>query len=97
MKAISERVAPKPETALQRRETDKMADDKETMTLNLSSREMAVLNELATAQDLSKTAVMRQALRVYQMIHERLKAGEKMSFSGDQQRIVEFIGPGFGQ
>lgn len=74
-----------------------MADDKETMTLNLSPREMAVLNDLSAAQDLSKTAVMRQALRLYQLVHERLKAGEKMSFTGDQQRIVEFIGPGFGQ
>ena len=40
---------------------------------------------------------MRQALRLYQLVHERLRAGEKMSFTGDQQRIVEFIGPGFGQ
>ena len=74
-----------------------MADDKATMTLNLTQREMAVLEQLAADHELSKTALMRQALRLYQMVHERVKAGEVMSFSGDQQRVVEFIGPGFGQ
>ena len=68
-----------------------------TMTLNLSAREMGVLDELAEAQDMTKTQVMRQALRLYQLIHERLKAGETMSFSGDKERIALFIGPGFGQ
>lgn len=74
-----------------------MAEEKATMTLNFPQREMAVLEQLASDHDLSKTALMRQALRLYQKIHERVKAGEKMSFSGDQQRVVEFIGPGFGQ
>lgn len=66
-----------------------------TMTLNLSDREMFALNRLATEQGMSKTAVMRQALRLYQLAHERLKAGETMSFSGDKERIALFIGPGF--
>lgn len=63
-----------------------------TMTLNLSEKEMAVLEELATEKDMSKTAVMRQALRLYQLVNVRLNAGERMMFSGDEQRIVEFIG-----
>lgn len=71
--------------------------EKATMTLNLTQREMDVLEELATDHDMSKTAVMRQALRLYQCCHLRIKAGETMSFSGDQARVVEFIGPGFGQ
>lgn len=71
--------------------------NKQTMTLNLTDREMQVLRELSTAQDLSKTAVIRQALRLYQLIHERLKSGETMSFSGDKERIALFIGPGFGE
>lgn len=74
-----------------------MADDKATMTLNLTQREMAVLEQLAADHDLSKTALMRQALRLYQKIHERVKAGETIQFSGDQLRVIEFIGPGFGQ
>lgn len=70
---------------------------KSTMTLNLSDREMAVVDQLAADMDLSKTAVIRGALRLYQLVHVRAKAGEYLIFSGDQQRIVEFVGPGFGQ
>lgn len=67
-----------------------------TMTLNLSGPEMSVLDELAERQDLSKTAVMRQALRLYQLVDARLRAGETVTFSGDKERIVLFVGPGFG-
>ncbi len=69
-----------------------MAD--RTMTLNLSEREMAVVEELAAEMDLSKTGILRQALRWYQLTHIRLKAGEKVIFSGDEQRMIEFVGPG---
>lgn len=68
---------------------------KPTMTLNLSEREMAVVEQLAADADMSKTAIMRQALRLYQLVHERIKAGETMSFSGDKERIALFVGPGF--
>jgi predicted transcriptional regulator len=64
----------------------------QTMTLNLSEKEMTVLEELAREKDMSKTAIMRQALRLYQLINVRLNAGEKMMFSGDEQRLIEFIG-----
>jgi NAD(P)H-hydrate repair Nnr-like enzyme with NAD(P)H-hydrate epimerase domain len=74
-----------------------MTDPAKTMTLNLSEREMAVLSQLAAEFDMSKTAVMRQALRLYQLVHERIKAGETMSFIGDKERIALFIGPGFGE
>jgi predicted transcriptional regulator len=63
-----------------------------TMTMNLSEREMAVLDAMAADKDMSKTQIMRQALRLYQLVDERIKAGEKMMFSGDQQRIIEFVG-----
>lgn len=66
-----------------------MAD--KTMTLNLSEREMAVLEALAAEKEMSKTAVMRQALRLYQLVNVRLNAGERMMFSGDEQRTIEFI------
>lgn len=68
-----------------------------TMTLNMPQREMDVLEQLAVHHDMSKTAVMRQALRMYQMIHERIRAGETMSFSGDKTRQAMFIGVGFGE
>lgn len=65
-----------------------------TMTLNLPAREMEVLTQLAKEQDLTKTQLMRQALKLYQLVHVRLKAGERLIFSGDEQRTAEFIGIG---
>jgi hypothetical protein len=64
------------------------------MTLNMPEREMAVLEELSREQDMSKTAVMRQALALYQLVKARIEAGETMTFSGDKERIALFIGPG---
>lgn len=49
-----------------------------TMTLNMPPREMKVLEDLAEKQGLSKTALMRQALRLYQMVHVRLMKDERM-------------------
>lgn len=63
-----------------------------TMTLNLSEKEMAVLEAMAAEKDMSKTAIMRQALRLYQLVNARINAGERMIFSGDEQRTIEFIG-----
>lgn len=51
---------------------------KKTMTLNLTDTEMDVLEKLAEAKDLTKTGVLRQALRLYQMIDVRLTRGEKV-------------------
>lgn len=53
-------------------------DDKKTMTLNLSGREMAVLDQIADRKGISKTALVRQALRLYQSIEERLDSGDKL-------------------
>lgn len=68
--------------------------DKRTMTLNLRPNEMEVVERMAADADLSKTAIIRQALRLYQLVHERLKAGETMGFSGDRERTVLFVGLG---
>jgi hypothetical protein len=59
--------------------------DKSTMTLNLPPAEMAYVKARATECDMSKTAVVRSALRLYQLVTERLKAGETMHFSGDKR------------
>ena len=69
--------------------------DKRTMTLNLNDAEMAALEQLAARKELSKTAVIRQALRLYQLVRERVIAGETMHFSGDKERMVMFVGPDF--
>lgn len=56
---------------------------KRTMTLNLTDAEMTVLEELCAKKDLNKTAVLRQALRLYQLIDVRLERGEKVFVEND--------------
>ncbi len=53
---------------------------KRTMTLNLSDREMVVLEHLAGEKGLSKTQLVRQALRLYQSVVERIERGDKLFF-----------------
>jgi hypothetical protein len=57
--------------------------EKRTMTLNLTDAEMGVLEELSEKKEISKTAVVRQALRLYQMLDARLAQGEKLFFERD--------------
>lgn len=65
----------KPSFAIQQ---DAGSMDKRQMTLMLSDREMDVLEQLAADRGLSKTALLRQALRLYQSVTERVKNGEKL-------------------
>lgn len=64
---------------------------KKTMTLNLTEAEMAVLEELCQKKDLSKTAVLRQALRLYQMVDVRLERGEKLFFEDENKAKAEVM------
>lgn len=59
---------------------------KKTMTLNLTEAEMAVLEELCEKKDLSKTVLLRQALRLYQRVEERLEKGEKLFFEDEASK-----------
>lgn len=59
---------------------------KKTMTLNLTEAEMSVLEALCAKKDLSKTGLMRQALRLYQMIDTRVERGDKLYFEDDRTR-----------
>lgn len=69
-----------------------MSDSKKTMTLNLTEPEMRVLEDLAKKKDLTKTAVVRQAIRLYQMIEVRLSAGEKVFFEDEKaQKKAELM------
>ena len=52
--------------------------DRRAMTLNLTDAEMAALEELAQRKDLNKTVVIRQALRLYQMVDQRVREGKKL-------------------
>ncbi len=57
---------------------------KRTMTLNLTEAEMRALEELSVRKDLSKTAVLRQALRLYQTVDARVEKGDKLVFENDE-------------
>ncbi len=60
-----------------------MSDNKKTMTLNLTESEMRALEALSERKDLTKTAVIRQALRLYQLLDARMAAGEKLFFEDE--------------
>ena len=51
---------------------------KRTMTLNLTDAEMTVLEALCDQKGLSKTALVRQALRLYKSVDDRLAKGDKV-------------------
>jgi hypothetical protein len=61
-------------------------NQKRTMTLNLTEQEMRVLEEMSTQKDLSKTALLRQALRLYQLVDIRLSRGEKLFFEDENKK-----------
>mgnify|MGYP000886469125 CR=1 FL=1 len=63
-----------------------MANLKRTMTLNLTEAEMDVLEELSKRKELSKTTVLRQALRLYQVIEVRVEKGDKLFFEDDKTK-----------
>lgn len=57
-----------------------------------SDDEKTAVLELCRLTDLSPGAVIRQALRLYQMHTIRLQQGETVTWSGDAQRLAEFAG-----
>ena len=60
--------------------------DKKQITLNLTDAEIEVLEELSRKKDLSKTAVLRQALRLYHVVDDKVSNGEKLYFEHDLTR-----------
>lgn len=64
-----------------------MTNPKRTMTLNLTDAEMHALEELSVKKDLSKTAVLRQALRLYQMVDVRTQRGERVYFEDELRKL----------
>jgi hypothetical protein len=66
-------------------------NERKTMTLNLTERETAALEELSRKKELSKTALLRQALRLLGVIEARLSAGERVVFQSEGGRDSEMI------
>lgn len=60
--------------------------DKKTLTLVLNDTEMSVLESLSDKRSLSKVAVLRQALRLYQAIDVRQQRGEKLFFENERSK-----------
>ncbi|HAS90145.1 hypothetical protein [Maridesulfovibrio sp.] len=58
---------------------------KKTMTLNLTPEEMQALEALSAKKELSKTAVLRMALRFYQLMDTRLEQGHKIYFEDEEK------------
>lgn len=51
---------------------------RKAMTLMLTDAEMAALDRLSETKDMTKAALIRQALRLYQALDERLSRGDKV-------------------
>lgn len=67
-------------------------ESRKTMTLNLTDAEMQAVDDLAKKKDLSKTAVVRQAIRLFQMVELRLSLGEKLIFEDEKaQKKAEIM------
>ena len=64
----------------------KIMNAKKTMTLNLTETEMQVLAVLSAKKDMSKSALLRQALRMYQFFEARLENGDKLFFENDKTK-----------
>lgn len=65
---------------------------KRTMTLNLTDAEMGVLEAMCEEKALSKTALIRQALRLYKSVDERLARGDKVFIeSADKAEKAELM------
>jgi len=65
--------------------------DKKTMTVNLSGAEMRALEEICQQKDLSKTAVVRQALRLYQLVDARIARGSKLFVENGKKEKTELM------
>lgn len=63
--------------------------DKRTMTLNLTDAEMQALEELAQRKELTKTAVIRMALKLFQLVDERKMDGGKLFIEDKDKQKTE--------
>ncbi len=65
---------------------NRTTSQKKTLTLVLNDAEMDVLEALSSARSLTKVAVLRQALRLYQTIDVRQQRGEKLFFENETSK-----------
>jgi predicted transcriptional regulator len=59
------------------------------MTLNLSSEEMEAVETIARRKDVTKTAIIKQAIRLYLLVDTRLGDGDKLFVEDDEKQKTE--------
>jgi predicted transcriptional regulator len=57
---------------------------KRAMTLTLTEAEMKLLDDLSEKKDATKTAIIRQAIRLYHLVDSKLAGGSKL-FIGESE------------
>ncbi len=66
--------------------------EKKTMTLNLSEDEMNALDQLAGRNDMTKTAVIKKAIRIYLILEARMQRGEHIFVEDETHKVkVELL------
>ncbi len=65
--------------------------EKRTMTLNLTDAEMQGLESLAHRKNLTKTGVIRLALKLLQLVDERKLDGGKLLIENKDQQKTELV------
>ena len=65
--------------------------EKKTMTLNLTDAEMNVLEQLSQRKEMSKTAILRHALRLYQLVDVKLAKGGKLFLEDAKNKKAELL------
>lgn len=61
-----------------------MGSPRRTMTLNLTEDEMSVVEGLAGKKEVSKTSIVKAAIKLYYIIDMRISNGEKI-FAEDEK------------
>lgn len=56
------------------------------MTLMLTDKEMDALERMSATKDMTKAALIRQALRLYQALDERLSRGDKVYVEDEEKK-----------
>lgn len=64
---------------------------KTLISLNLSEAELELLTKLSERKEMSKSAVLRQALRMMGVIEQRVQQGEKFYFESLDKEKSEVV------
>jgi hypothetical protein len=64
---------------------------KTLISLSLSDIELGLLNDLSQQKEMSKSAVLRQALRMMGIVERRIQQGEKVYFESPDKEKSEVV------